>query len=258
VGSAAGLHHGCEFDWLLKHSNADVNARDDSGDLALHRAIDAGNTRKVWMLLQRPSISINVRDSFGALPADVVAELADASVREEMQRLLAAKRDGSITMMPMPAVAATIPDAVLMAVRAGDTETVAAYSGNLNVRCADNVTVVQLALQLQPTARRLAMLRVLKTKEVDFDAPFGHLSVPPVVHTASNVEVDAETLAWLVNEGGENMSQRDADFESTPGVSVEHLAVRVAAVRECAVCVCFVRDVYHASIVCQSTLSVRC
>jgi ankyrin repeat protein len=71
--------------------------------------------------------------------------------------------------------------------------------------------VVQLALQLHPTARRLAMLRVLKAKGVNFDAPYGVLSVLPVVHASWSLDVDAETLAWLVNEGGVDVNQRDAN-----------------------------------------------
>jgi ankyrin repeat protein len=199
-----------EFDWLLKHSGADVNARDGNGDLALHRAIGSGNTRKLWLLLQRPDVDIDARDSCDASPADVVASLSDATVRAEMQRMLAARRDGFITMMPMPGVAATIPDDVLRAVRAGDTATVEAYSGDLNVRCDDRVTVVQLALQVQPTARRLAMLRVLKAKGVNFDAPFGNMKVLPVVYVSWSLDMDAETLRWLVNEGGVDVNQRDA------------------------------------------------
>jgi ankyrin repeat protein len=219
-----------EFDWLLKHSGADVNARDDSGDLALHRAIDGGNTRKVWLLLQRPSISIDVRDSCDASPADVAASLPDASARAEMQRMLAAKRDGSITRMLMPGVAATIPDAVLRAVRDGDTATVEAYSGDLNLRCADNVTVVQLALLLKDPTVRLAMLRVLKAKGVKFDAPFGTLNVLPVVYASWSLDVDADTLRWLVNEGGADVKQRDAN--STFAL---HAAVEVGDVDKVAV-----------------------
>jgi ankyrin repeat protein len=211
-----------EFEWLLKHSAADVNARDGNGDLALHRAIAIGNAVKVWLLLQRPSISIDARDSCDASPADVVAELADSSVREEMQRLLAAKRDGTIAAIPMPmARMKSVPDDVLAAVRAGDTATMMAYDGDLSVRGADNATMVQLALQLKPTETRLAMLRVLRDKGANFDAPFGHLNVLPVVHAASSLDVDAETLAWLVNEGGVDVNQRDADMTFALHAAVE-------------------------------------
>jgi ankyrin repeat protein len=220
-----------EFDWLLKHSGADINRPDDNGGLALHRAIDAGNTRKVWLLLQRPDVDIDAREG-RCSAADVAASLPDASVRAEMQRLLAATRDGAMDPPAAPAVAATIPDDVLTAVRDGDTATVEAYSGDLNARCDDNVTVVQRALQVQPTARRLAMLRVLKAKGANFNAPYSRLNALPVVRAASSVDVDVETLAWLVNvnEGGVDVNQRDAN-----GTFALHAAVGAGDVDKVAV-----------------------
>jgi hypothetical protein len=116
--------------------------------------------------------------------------------------------------------AATAPESLLEAVRAGDAVAVESYDGRIDVQGAGNVTVVQLALQLKPAESRLAMLRVLRAKGADLNAPFGDHGALPVVYAASHVDVDVETLAWLVRDGGVDVNRRSGD-----NVSALHAAV---------------------------------